>query len=201
MCDQPRLVKADIEAAILAQMTEVYADTGLVGAAFDEAAGAGRAAQADAERGREGLQRQARELSRKLGRYLAAFEAGELDAVLVQALLAELQTQLAAVEARVAESLGPDKEGPAAVAEDAAIVSWALSQALGHVLRRRPHARTEGPHARTKPLLRPLIGEIRVVSPDDIRPTYRVPGSVRIPDELVGEVGLEPTRRLRGTSS
>lgn len=158
-CNQPRLAKAEIEAAILAQMTEVYADTGLVGAALDEAAAAGRAAQADAERGREGLQRHASELRRKLGRYFAAFEAGELDAVLVQARLAELHTQLAAIEARLAESPRPDAGSPAAPVE-AAIVSWAVSQALGQVLR-------EGPHARTKALLRLLIGEIRVVS----RPT------------------------------
>jgi site-specific DNA recombinase len=184
-CDQPRLAKEDIEAAILAQMTEVYADTGLVGAALDEAANARKAAEEDAERGREGLQRRASELRRKLGRYLAAFESGELDAVLVQARLTELQTQLAAVDAHLAESLDRDGADRAAVPEDAAIVSWAVSQALGDVMR-------QGPHARTKALLRLLIGEIRVVSPDDIRPTYRVPAAVRIPNELVGDTGFEP---------
>ena len=185
-CDQPRLAKNDIEAAILAQMTEVYADTGLVGAALDEAANARNAARADAERGREGLQRQASQLRRKLARYLAAFEAGELDAALVQARLTALQTQLAAIEARLAESRGGDVDGPGEIPEDAAIVSWALSQALGDVLR-------QGPHARTKALLRLLIGEIRVVSPDDIRSTYRIPASaVRIPDEVVGDTGFEP---------
>ena len=68
---------------------------------------------------------------------------------------------------------------------EAAIVSWALSQALGEVLR-------QGQRARTKAHMRFLIGEIRVVSPDDIRPTYRVPAAVRIPEELVAEGGFEP---------
>ncbi len=77
---------------------------------------------------------------------------------------------------------------------EAALVSWALSQTLGQVLK-------QGPRARTKALLRLLVGEIPVVGPDDIRPTYRVPTAVRIPEDLVGEVGVEPTRRSRGTGS
>ena len=192
-CDRPRLAKDELEAAILTQMTEVHADTGLVGAALGDAAAAGRTAQADAERTREGLQREASELRRKLGRYFAAFEAGELDAPLVRSRLAELQAQLAALEARLAEAPHPEAASPSGPVE-AAIVSWALSQALGEVLR-------QGQRARTKALLRLLIGEIRVVALDDIRPTYRVPTAVRIPEDLVGEVGVEPTRRSRGTGS
>ncbi len=183
-CDQPRLSKAEVEEAILAQMSEVYADTGLVGAALEDAAAAGRTAQAEAEQAREGLTREASELRRKLGRYFAAFEAGELDAPLVQSRLAELQAQLAAIEARLAEAPHPEAASPSGPVE-AAIVSWALSQALGEVLR-------QGQRARTKALLRLLIGEIRVISPDDIRPTYRVPATVRIPNELVAEGGFEP---------
>ena len=57
------------------------------------------------------------------------------------------------------------------------------------------------PRAHTKALLRLLIGEIRVVPPVEVRPTCRVSVEVRIPEELVGEVGVEPTRRFRGTGS
>ena len=192
-CDQPRLSKDDLEEAILSQMSEVYADTGLVGAALDDAAAAGRVAQAEAEQARDALRREAAELRRKLSRYFAAFEAGELDAPLVQSRVAELQAQLAAIEARLAETPRSDA-GSTAGPVEAALVSWALSQALGEVLR-------QGERARTKALLRLLIGEIRVVAPDDIRPTYRVPPAVRIPEDLVGEVGVEPTRRSRGTGS
>ena len=174
-CDQPRLSKGELEEAILSQMTEVYADTGLVGAALEDAAAAARVAQAGAEQAREGLTRGAAEVRRRLGRYFAAFEAGELDAPLVQARLAELQAQLAAIEARLAEAPRADA-GSTAGPVEAALVSWALSQALGEVLR-------QGQRARTKALLRLLIGEIRVVSPDDIRPTYRVPPAVRTPRE------------------
>jgi site-specific DNA recombinase len=178
-CDQARLPKDDLEAAILAQMTEVYADTGLVGAALDDAASAAQAARAEAEQAREGLTREATVLRRKLARYFAAFEAGELDARLCQARIAELQAQLTAIEARLAAAPAAEPS-PAGGPVEAALVSWALSQALGRVLQ-------QGPRARTKALLRLLIGEIRVVSPADIRPTYRVPAGVRIPEELVGE--------------
>ncbi len=77
---------------------------------------------------------------------------------------------------------------PAGGPIEATLVSWALSQALDQVLK-------QGQRARTKALLRLLIGEIRVVSPTDIRPTYRVPAGVRIPEELVGEAGFEPATR------
>jgi hypothetical protein len=78
--------------------------------------------------------------------------------------------------------------GPVSGPVEAALVSWALSQALDQVLQ-------QGQRARTKALLRLLIGEIRGVSPTDIRPTYRVPTDVRIPEELVGEVRFERTTR------
>ncbi len=184
-CDQARLPKDDLEAAILAQMGEVYADTGLIGAALDEVAAAQRAAHDEAEQARAGLTREAAEVRRRLARYLAAFEAGDLDARLVQSRLAELQGQLAAIEARLGATPAADP-GPASGPVEAALVSWALSQALDQVLQ-------QGQRARTKALLRLLIGEIRVVSPTDIRPTYRVPADVRIPEELVGEVRFERT--------
>ena len=65
-------------------------------------------------------------------------------------------------------------------------MSWALSEALGGVLA------STSPRL-TKELLRILIREIRVVSPLDIRPTYRVPAAeVRILEGLVELQGLEP---------
>ncbi len=48
------------------------------------------------------------------------------------------------------------------------------------------------PAPRAKALLRLLIEKIRVVSPTDIRPAYRVPLEVRTPDEMVSPLGFEP---------
>ena len=48
------------------------------------------------------------------------------------------------------------------------------------------------PPARSKALLAQLIEEVRVVSGQDVRVTYRVPPEVRIPDGMVEMRGLEP---------
>ena len=78
---------------------------------------------------------------------------------------------------------------------DAAEISWVLSEALALVLRIVPAPRA-------KALLRLLIEEIRVVSPTDIRPAYRVPLEVRTPTELVSRLGFEPrTRGLKALAN
>ena len=48
------------------------------------------------------------------------------------------------------------------------------------------------PPARSKALLAQLIEEVRIVSSDDVRVTYRVPPEVRLPDGMVEMRGLEP---------
>ena len=73
--------------------------------------------------------------------------------------------------------------------------SWSLTEALGEVLKATPTPRS-------KALLRLLVEEIRVVSPTDIRPTYRVPAvpalvappadAVRLLEGMVEMRGLEP---------
>lgn len=102
-CDQERLRKDEREAAILAQMTEVYADTSLVAAVLEEAQAETRAR--DAERGaeRHRLEGHAAELHRKIDRYVAGFESGELRASFLQSRADELAGQLAAVETALAQ--------------------------------------------------------------------------------------------------
>ena len=103
----------------------------------------------------------------------------------LQARLDELEAELAAPAQPVAS--------PAPV--DAAEISWVLSEALAMVLRIVPAPRA-------KALLRLLIEEIRVVSPTDIRPAYRVPLEVRTPTEMVSRERLDlSTRGLRDRCS
>jgi site-specific DNA recombinase len=183
-CDQARLPKDDIESAVLAQMGEVYADTSLIAAAIEDAQAAARTAAAEAEGTRSALVVQASDVRRRIDRYFTAFETGELRPSIAQSRIAELQGRIAELDTQLAVSASKVLPAPGPPM-DAVIVSWTLSQALGTILR---HA----PPARTKALLRLLIKEIRVVSPADIRPTYRVPTGVRTVNELVGEGGLEP---------
>jgi site-specific DNA recombinase len=182
-CDQERLPKDELEEAILAQMTEVYADTSLVAAALEEAQAESRARDTERSAERHRLEAHATELRRKIDRYVAGFEAGELRASFLQSRTEVLQAQLETVETALAQE--PALEPPSGHI-DVALVSWGLSQALGEVLA------STSPRL-TKELLRVLIKEIRVVSPLDIRPTYRVPAAeVRIMEDLVELQGLEP---------
>jgi site-specific DNA recombinase len=182
-CDQPRLPQGELEDAILAQMTEVYGDTDLVAMALDAAAAQSQTAAAEAQQTRLGLRTEATNVGCKIERYVMAFESGALAPEAFGDRVTALQLQLAVLEARLQEGTPPTSksEGPV----DAAIVSWALSQALGAVLR-------GAPAATTKALLRVLINEIRVSSPEDIQASYRVPMSVRTLNELVAEGGFEP---------
>ncbi len=182
-CDQERLPKDELEAAVLAQMTEVYADTSLVEAALAEAQAEARAREAERGAERRRLEVHAAELRRKIDRYVAAFEAGELRAPILQRRAGELETELAQLQEALAQE--PPAE-PISGQIDVGLVSWGLNKALGDVLA------AASPRL-TKALLRVLIAEIRVVSAKDIRPTYRVPAAeVRILGELVGDTGLEP---------
>jgi site-specific DNA recombinase len=183
-CDQARLPKDDLEAAILAQMGEVYGDTSLIAAALEDARAAAHTAVAEAEGTRIALATQATDVRRRIDRYFAAFESGELSPSLAQGRIAELQGRIAELDTQLAAATPAVRPAPGAPV-NAAIVSWTLSQALGTILR-------NAPPARTKALLRLLVEEIRVISPADIRPTYRVPTEVRIVNGLVGEGGFEP---------
>jgi site-specific DNA recombinase len=182
--DQARLQKDDIESAVLAQMGVVYADTSLIAAALEDAQAAARTAAIEADGTRAALVAQATDVRRRIDRYFAAFEAGELSPRLAESRITALQGRLAELDAQVAVLASAGRPAPIDPV-DAAIVSWTLSQALGTILR-------NSPPARTKALLRLLIEEIRVVSPADIRPTYRVPTDIRTVNGLVGEGGLEP---------
>ena len=182
-CDQERLPQVELEAAILAQMTEVYANTSLVEGALEEAQAENRAREAERSAERHRLEAHATELRRKIDRYVAGFEAGELRAPQFQSRVDELQAELTTAQSALAhEPAAEDTSGQV----DVGLVSWGLSKALGDVLA------STSPRL-TKELLRILIKEIRVVSPLDIRPTYRVPASeVRILEDLVELQGLEP---------
>jgi site-specific DNA recombinase len=173
-CDQPRLAQGELEAAILAQMSDVYRDTELVGLAIEAANVQARSAAAEADHARSGLRTEAAEVRRTIERYVSAFESGALAPMAFGGRVSALQAQLDVLDARLQAAARPTPTP--AVPVEAAIVSWALSEALGAVLRGTLVATT-------KALLRVLVEEIRVVSPEDIRPTYRVPISVRTPIE------------------
>ena len=178
-------------------MSEVYADTSLIGAALAEMEAELRTSEAAHAEKQKALDAEAVELRSRIDRYFASFEAGQLSPELAQERVAGLQARIQAIE----DERAAIPQGSAARSlrpEEIALISWSLSEALGEILKQTPTPRT-------KALLRLLIEEIRVVSPTDIRPTYRVPaapvpaaaagaeeGAVRELEDMVEMRGLEP---------
>ncbi|MGD0863385.1 MAG: recombinase family protein [Candidatus Limnocylindrales bacterium] len=166
-CDQARLSKDELEEAVLAQMREVYANTALIESALTEA----QAALAKTETARSerlaAIEAEAADLRTRIERYFASFEAGQLSPQLAGSRAEALQSRLQVLEdERV--TIGSQTPVEPVSADDVAMISWSLTEALDDVLKAIPTPRA-------KALLRLLIEEIRVVSPMDIRPTYRVP--------------------------
>ncbi len=181
VCDQARLPKEALEEAVLGQMGEVYRDTSLIASAVDQAQAQLRAGQAEQEAARAARQAESADLRRRIERYFAAFETSELDPKQCRERVGALQARL---EELASELAAPTRSAAPPAPVDVAEISWALSEALALVLRIVPAPRA-------KALLRLLIEEIRVVSPTDIRPAYRVPLEVRTPTELVSRERFE----------
>jgi len=184
-CNQPRLAKDELEQAVLAQMREVYADTALIESALSEA-------QAELARTKTGrwerlaeLEAESADLRARIDRYFASFETGALNPKACGDRVEALQTRLQAAEDERAAigSLAPSEP---VSADEVTFISLALTEALDEVLKAMPTPRA-------KALLRLLIEEIRVVSPMDIRPTYRVP-----PMAVPEDPPADPVRRVEG---
>ncbi len=184
-CDQDRLRRDQLEAAVLGQLAEVYANTTLLRRAIDEADGQWRS-QHDARRGRNAALAVERvDLERRLQRYLVAFEQGRLRPETAQTRIDTIEAWLAAIateETQLATQADPGDWGPVDLDFVSAILGVSLDAILAESL----------PPERSKALLAQLIEEVRVVSAADVRVTYRVPPEVRLPDGMVEMRGLEP---------
>jgi site-specific DNA recombinase len=184
-CDQDRLRRDHLEAAVLGQLTEIYANTDLLRASL---------AAADQQWRQEHVARQERiaalalervDLEHRLQRYLLAFEEGRLRPETCQSRIDQIELRLGEVASEeTALTLESDPGDVGSVDLDFASVLLGVS--LDAIMAERL------PPARSKALLAQLIDEVRVVSRQDVRVTYRVPPEVRIPDGMVEMRGLEP---------
>jgi site-specific DNA recombinase len=120
---------------------------------------------------------------RALDRYFSAFEEGSLSAGDCQQRIARLRGRIDALEAeeRALEEGASQACSEPPTAED--VAEWA--QELPVLLE------AAAPQQR-KALMRLLVKELRVMSRDEIRPTYKVPPVVRTPDSQVVPTGFEP---------
>jgi hypothetical protein len=116
-----------------------------------------------------------------MDRHFAAFEAGTMKPSTCQERLDNLQARLDALIAEEQALLAQDE---AEVPPTPELVSeWA--QTLDVAL-------YSGTAQQRKALIRKLVKELRVMSRDEIIPTYRVPALVRAPGDQVELPGIEP---------
>jgi site-specific DNA recombinase len=127
-------------------------------------------------------------VERAIGRYLDAFENGDLDLKRFDTRLSALQGKLDTLKDQDSQ-LAHDLAAEAPTAPDTAELP-ATANALEDAIR-------QGNREHTKALLRILIAELRVNSRAEILPTYRIATPmVCATTSSVGDPGLEP-----GTSS
>ena len=163
---------------MLAQLAEVYANSSLLRRALDEADRQWRGEE-DARRDRVSVLRAERsDLEHRLNRYLVAFEEGTLRPETAQTRIEAIEERITAISSEEADVSG-DVTPEDWKAVDLDLASALLGVSLSAILSE------ELPPERSKALLRQLIEEIRVVSAQDVRVTYRVPPEVRLPDGMV----------------
>jgi len=121
-------------------MSEVYRDTSLIGTAMEQAQARLQADEQAQATTRAARQAEAADLHRRIERYFAAFETGQLDPKHMRERVGALQARLDELEAELAAPAPPVGSRPAV---DVAEISWALSQALGMVLSILPAPRAK----------------------------------------------------------
>ena len=177
-CGGDRLPKEALEEAVMEQMEDVYRDSSLIEEALAGAAVKDGEPAEDAARRLAGVRQELAGAKRSLDRYFAAFEEGSLSPADCQERIARLTAQIDALIAEEASLTQQDSEG---VPEDPSaidVAEWAKD--LGTFLR-------AGTAQQRKALLRLLVKELRVMSRDEILPTYKIPALVRAPE---GQVDL-----------
>jgi site-specific DNA recombinase len=182
-CQGERLPKDRLEAAVLAQLAELYRDGRLIERALTKAETLTAKERPRLEEQVASTRAEITRVERKLDRYFEAFETGDLSAALCQERVRGHRERLETLreqEADLARTLATQVHTP----PDAAALAG-LADQLDEILA------TESPE-QAKDLLRLLIKEIRVHNRRRIVPTYRVPAAVRAMPPKVGGTGLEP---------
>jgi len=181
-CPGDRLPKDALEEAVIDQMQDVYANGSLIERALADAAAEDRDPAEEAARRLAGVRQELVGARRSLDRYFAAFEEGSLSPADCQERIAKLKVRIDALIAEEAALSQRAAEGSqAASAVD--VTEWATD--LGTLLR-------SGTPQQRKALFRLLVKELRVMSREEILPTYKIPALVRAPEGQVDPRGFEP---------
>jgi site-specific DNA recombinase len=177
-CSGERLPKGALEEALMDQMQEVYANSSLIERALADAAAEDAESAENAARRLSAVQQELAGARRSLDRYFAAFEEGSLSPADCQERIAKLKVRIDALfaeEAALSQRAAERSQAPTAVD----VAEWARD--LGTLLR-------SGTPQQRKALFRLLVKELRVMSREEILPTYKIPALVRAPEGQVVSV-------------
>ena len=130
-----------------------------------------------------GLRQELAGAKRSPDRYFAAFEEGSLSPSDCQVRIAKLKARIDALMAEEAALRQQASEGVSEAPSAADVAEWARD--LGAPLR-------AGTPQQRKALSRLLVRELRVMSREEILPTYKIPSLVRAPEGQVDPRGFEP---------
>ena len=180
-CDADRLPKDALEETVLEQMIGVYRDSGLIADALEHLGSSEREERDSIEARVAALRQGQAGAKRSMDRYFAAFEAETMKPAACQERLDSLQgrldTLIAEEQALLVKEEADTPPTPELVSE------WAMTLDV---------ALYSGTAQQRKALIRKLVKELRVMSRDEIVPTYRVPALVRAPGDQVELPGIEP---------
>ncbi len=182
-CQGDRLPKDDLEEAVIEQMQDVYRDTSLIDEAMATAATEDGELAEDPARRLAELRQDLAGAGRSLDRYFAAFEEGSLSPADCHERIAKLKARIDSLVAEEASLARRAAEQSSEALSPIDVTEWARD--LGALLR-------AGSAQQRKAVFRLLVKELRVMSREEIRPTYRVPALVRAPDGQVDLRGFEP---------
>ncbi|MFB3737916.1 MAG: recombinase family protein, partial [Candidatus Velamenicoccus archaeovorus] len=175
-CHGERLPKDALEEAVIDQMQEIYGNSSLIERALADANVEEGELAEDTGRRLTGIRQQVAGAKRSLDRYFAAFEEGSLSPADCQERIAKLKARIDALMAEEASLNQQTVEGASDAPSALDVAEWAKD--LGTLLR-------AGTVQQRKALFRLLVKELRVMSREEILPTYKVPALVRVPEGQV----------------
>ena len=164
----------------------MYRDNSLIEEAIAAAALDDREPAEEAARRLASVRQELAGARRSLDRYFAAFEEGSLSAADCRERIAKLKARIDALIAEEASLAQGASEAAPKASSATDVAEWARD--LGTLLR-------AGTAQQRKALFRLLVKELRVMSRQEIRPTYKIPALVRAPEGQVDPRGCYSNSR------
>ncbi|WP_203236990.1 zinc ribbon domain-containing protein [Nocardia panacis] len=200
-CDFTRLDADAVDKAVLEALADFYRTRhDLIGEAVTAARHRHRAAGNDTRTELAAVTAELTKVQQATDRYLTAFETGALDPELLANRLVELRAKTTQLVTR-RDQLAADLTNVPSVPEPRVLDE--VADYIGDII-------IGGDHTQTKALIETLVAQVKILGPDRLVPTFRIPqpendngadtadatsapsGSVRAMTRLVGRAGLEP---------